>query len=487
MTIIGSGSTMDTHDIYHARRHIKLKKSPLEAISNYSFQAFTYLAFKQIEPQTTFLPNWHFNLLCEYMLAAMKGDITRLIINIPPRYMKSTICSVAAPAWLLKENPANKVIVTSFSQELAVSHHINTRVVMNSEWYKREFPHVQFAPDQNTTKKFRTTQEGHRIGTSVGVNIVGQGGNFIVIDDPHNPAEMRSPAARLKAQIYFEQSLYLRLNDKKKGVIVLVMQRMHEDDLTGYLMRKGGWECVKIPGIETEAKTYSFGGVEYHRKAGELLHPAREGEKEMADNKRAMGSFAFAGQYQQEPAPEGGGVFKLKWFGRYGVQPQNHTLVVQSWDTGIKTGDSHDYSVCTTWKVANNKYYLVDVFRDRLEYPDLKRQSINLFQKFNPNVVLIEDKASGQALLQDLKRETTMPVIAMMPDGDKLVRASRHSAKVEAGLVEIPSYSAWLPDFENEVSLFDNATHDDQVDSMTQFLEYVSNRTVAATPSIRVL
>ncbi len=475
----------DSNDIYHARKHIKLKASPLEILSNESFQIFTYLVFKQLEGGTTFLPNWHFNLISEYMRAIANKDINRLIINMPPRYMKSMFGSIALPAWLLKENPANKIIVASYSQELAVTHHIATRNVMNSDWYKSRFPHVQFTKDQNTKKKFKTTAGGHRIGTSIRGTLTGEGCDYLIIDDPLNPKQAYSEKERKRHLEWFEQTAYSRLNDKKRGVMMVIMHRLHQEDLSGYLLGKGGWEHLKIPAIEPLNKTYSFGGFTYERKEGEILHPAREGVEEIEKAKVGMGSYAFAGQYQQEPSPMGGGVFKINWFGRFDTDPENQTKIIQSWDTGIKTGDKHDYSVCTTWKLANNKYYLIDVFKKRLEYPDLKRTVVNLGEKFNSDVILIEDKASGQALLQDLKKESTLPLIGIEPKGDKLVRASRHSAKVEAGLVLLPTYAPWLPDFEMELGAFPNVTHDDQVDSLSQFLDHVTDK--KPEPNIRVI
>jgi len=481
------GFGINNHDVFHARKHIRLKESPLEMICDRSFEAFTYLAFKSIEPQTPFLNNWHFGLLCEYMQAAAKKQIKRLIINIPPRYIKSTICSVSFPAWILKENPSNKIIVGSCDRDLAGTHHINTRVVMNSEWYKRKFPEVQFSKDQNTTRKFKTTEGGHRIGVSMGQNILGEGCNYLIIDDPHKPKNGNLEKALLNAQIWFEQQAYSRLNDKKNDVIVLIMQRIHENDLSQYLLNKGGWEHCKIPGIEPARKIYSFGDFSYERQAGEVLHEARESLEDLEKSKVSMGSYAFEAQYQQNPAPVGGGVFKLKWFGRFSEEPAEPEFTIQSWDTAVKTGDKHDYSVCTTWKVFKSKYYLVDVNRARLEYPDLKKRAINMANNFQPDMILLEDKASGQALIQDLKRETKLPVIAINPTKDKNTRANAQSGKIEAGLVFLPTYAPWLPDFENELTAFPNGNFDDQIDSVTQFLEYITNKMQTSSANIRVL
>lgn len=487
MTGIGNNINIRSDNIFHARKHIKLNISPIEILAKHSFQAFAYMVFKTLDGGTTFLPNWHFFLLCEYMRAVAAGDINRMIINMPPRYMKSMLCSVALPAWLLKENPANKIIVASYSQELAITHHIATRAVIESDWYKRQFPHVQLSKDQNTKRKFNTTDGGHRIGVSVGGTLTGEGCDYLIIDDPLNPKQAYSEKERQRHLQWFEQTAYTRLNNKKKGVMLLIMHRLHMDDLAGYLIRKGGWEQLKIPAIEVEDKTYSFGGFSYTRKKDELLHPARESLDEIQAAMENMGSYAFAGQYQQEPAPKGGGVFKINWFPRFSVEPQNHERIVQTWDTGIKTEDSHDPSVCLTFKEVGNKSYLIHVFRGRVEYPELKRTVSNLAERFNADVILIEDKASGQALIQDLKRESRKAIIAIEPKGDKVVRANRHSAKVESGLVLLPEFAPWLPEFEMEIGAFPNSSNDDQVDALSQYLDYIHGNAATPTPRIRRL
>ena len=254
------------------------------------------------------------------------------------------------------------------------------------------------------------------------------------------------------------------------------MQRLHERDLTGHLLAKGGWTHLCLP-AEAERKTViDFGGLRVTRRPGELLHPAREDAREIARAKRELGAYAFVAQYQQRPAPLDGGIVKPAWFKRYRVAPANPLRIVQSWDTAHKAAAINDPSVCGTWAETETGFYLIDVVRQRLEYPALKRAAISLAAKWRPDAVLIEDKASGQSLIQDLRAETRLPVIAQRPEADKLTRMSAVSPAIEAGRLFLPENAAWLADYEAELATFPNAAHDDQVDMTSQFLRWATAR-----------
>jgi len=480
-------SNMNSTDVFDARRNIKLNINPVEILADHSFQAFTYLCFKTLQPSVRFLPNWHFEYLSEIMLAIANKELTRVIINIPPRYLKSTFGSIALPAWLLKENPSNKIICASYSQMLASSLHRKCRSIVSADWYKRQFPDVEILKSVNNARRFETTAHGLKIGCGVNASLTGDGADYIIIDDPHKPKEAASEKERLKGIRFFEETAYTRLDDKIGGVIAIIMQRLHEEDLSGFVERKGGWEIFRIPTIEERTRYYTFGDFTYLRQEGEILHPARENSEQLEEAKKSMGSYAFEAQYQQHPAPLGGGVFKLKWFPRFKVEPENSEFTIQSWDTAVKTADKHDYSVCTTIKVYQNNYYIINVKRIKLDYPDLKRTLINMANSYQPNMILIEDKASGQTLIQDLKRDTKLNIAAIIPSKDKITRASQVSATIESGKVLLPEFADWLPDFESELALFPNSVNDDQVDSLSQGLNYLSEKYSMPELGIRIL
>ncbi|MGD9538539.1 MAG: phage terminase large subunit [Alphaproteobacteria bacterium] len=450
------------------------------------FSYFLRRAFATVDPSTAYLSNWHIALIGEHLKACAAGEITRLIVNVPPRSLKSITVSVAWPAWLLGRDPTRRIVAASYSLPLALKHSLDCRLVLGADWYRRAFPALRLARDQNEKAKFVTTARGFRYATSVGGTLTGEGGDILIIDDPHDPRRAASEVERARALAWFDQTFSTRLNDKRKGAIVVVMQRLHEDDLTGHLLKKGGWHHLCLPAIAEAREEHAFGAVHKVREAGELLHPAREGEAEIARAKHELGSYGFAAQYQQRPAPLGGGLVKLGWFRRYRARPAAPRLVVQSWDTAHKAGADNDHSVCGTFAETEGGFALVELFRARLEFPDLKRAALSLAVRDRPHAILIEDKASGQSLIQALRRETTLPVVPVRPVGDKLTRMAAASAAIEAGRILLPEAAPWLADYELELSLFPNAAHDDQADMTSQFIAWMLARG-PDVPRVRVL
>lgn len=465
------------------------KAEVFDALLRTRLAAFTRKAFATVDPGAEYKHNWHIDLIAEYLEACTRGEIKRLIINIPPRYMKSISVSVAWPAWMLGRNPSQQIMAASYADNLAIKLSTDCRLVLQSEWYRRIFPGTVITGDQNEKRKFVTTQRGHRIATTVGSSVIGEGGNFLIVDDPVNAMQALSKAERERANTWFDQAYSTRLNDKQNGVMVLVMQRLHQNDLTGHLLEKGGWEHLVLPKV-AEAKTIiDFGRVKVTREAGSVLHPERQNAADIEAEKLAMGSYAFAAQCQQRPAPAEGGIFKREWLAvnRYAERREAYISITQSWDTANKADELNDPSVCTTWGETENGYELLHVLVQRAEYPELKRIAIAHAESYGVNALLIEDKSSGQSLIQDLRRETKLPVIAIMPTGDKVTRASVVSPLMESGKVRLPKQAQWLANYEDELFAFPNAAHDDQVDSTSQFLNWIKSRANAVQPRIRRL
>jgi predicted phage terminase large subunit-like protein len=466
-----------------------LQKRPSEqeafdALLRYRLAAFTRKSFSTVDPGTPYSHNWHIDLIAEYLEACTRREIKRLIINIPPRYLKSVSVTVAWPAWLLGKNPSERILAASYAHSLSLKHSTDCRLVVKSDWYNRTFPNVVLTDDQDTKEKFVTTERGMRYATSVAGSVIGEGGNFLIVDDPHSAAGALSDTQRATANTWFDQSFATRLNDKENGVIVVIMQRLHANDLSGHLLEKGGWEHLCIPAVAETKTVLDFGRVKKTRESGDILHPEREGKDAIDRLKIALGSYAFAGQYQQRPAPADGGIYKADWFRRYAVARDDYEMIVQSWDTASKAGQLNDPSCCTTWGVKRDGFDLLQVMVRRLEYPDLKALVMKQAADWQPDAILIEDKSSGQALLQDFRRETALPLIGINPEKDKITRASAESATVEAGKVALPTQAAWLTDYEMEMLTFPNAPHDDQVDSSTQFLKWIKERNNA--PQLRI-
>lgn len=446
------------------------------------FSSFIAKSFRTVDPGARYLPNWHIALIAEYLEAVRRGEIKRLIINMPPRALKSVSVSVAWPAWLLGHDASARIICASYAAPLALKHSIDCRMLMRSPWYRALFPHVALTRDQNEKHKFMTTKRGYRFATSVGGVLTGEGGNTLIIDDPLTPAQAASAQARAQVNHWFSHTFASRLDDKEKGAIVLVMQRLHLDDLSGYLLARGGWTHLCLPAVAPKTEIYERGDVCVMYEEGDCLHPERENEAAVARAKSELGTQAFAAQYQKNPLPEEGGMVRAHWLRRYDVAP-TPARIVQSWDTAIKSGAQHDASCCLTFAEHAGEAYLLEACVVRMEYPELKKLIVTKAEQYQPQAVLMEDKSSGQQLLQDLKRDSWLPLIAVQPRGDKITRFAGVSALIEAGRLHLPRHAPWLGEFETELLHFPAARHDDQVDALTQYLDWVRGR--AGSPGMR--
>lgn len=448
----------------------------LEAVLRTDLRFFIRKVFATVSPGEPYLHNWHIEAIAYQLERVFLGETTRLLINQPPRSLKSICVSVAYVAWLLGRDPTRRVIAVSYSGDFAAELHRQFRQVASSEWYEALFPQTRWAKE--TGLEFVTTLGGGRYATSVGGTLTGRGADLIVIDDPLNAAEAQSEAARKRVIDWFGGSLVSRLNDKRTGAIVAVMQRLHEDDLAGHVLRQGGWEHLDLPAIAVEQQILQLGPDRFHcRRVGDALHPEREGLAALEALKRELGGMMFSAQYQQRPVPLEGNLVRRAWF-RYFTpstlpRPTYSTKIVQSWDVAMQTGETNDYSVCTTWRADRDDVYLLDVFRGRLEYPELRRKLVALAQEHACDRVLIEDAGPGMNLLQDLRCSPalgTLRPIPVRPEGGKLERMAAQTAKIEAGHVHLPETAPWLGEFLSELLAFPNGRHDDQVDSVSQFL-----------------
>lgn len=373
---------------------------------------FTERVFQTVGGNQTYKPNWHIDLITDRLMGCLRGDIRRLIICMPPRSLKSITASVAFPAFILGRDPAARVICASYSSDLASKHGRDCRAVMESSWYRQVFPRTSIRGQKNTEDELVTSAGGGRLNTSVGGTLTGQGGNYLIIDDPMKPQEAQSQAQRDHVYDWFTGTALSRLDDKSSDVIIVVMQRLHEDDLAGRLIANGRWDLLQLPAIAEEDETFAFSnGRVHHRYKGDVLHPSRETVEGLETLPTMMGSFVFSAQYQQKPVPTLGNMVKPDWIRRYdkAPEPQAEDLIVQSWDTSQKATQLNDYSVCTTWLIRNNDLYLLDLFRDRLEYPALKKKAIEMIVRYRNPMVLVEDKGSGTSLIQDLRHEGYLP------------------------------------------------------------------------------
>ena len=442
------------------------------------FVSFIERSFYELNPQTQFIPGPHIEMMAAKLEACRQGKIKRLIINLPPRGLKSHCSTIALVAWWLGHHPACHVICASYGQELAEKLARDCRRVMLSSWYQRSFS-TRLA-DRQAVHDFMTSKQGSRFSTSVGGPLTGRGADLILLDDPLKPDEARSETRRTAVNEWYDNTLLSRLNNKATGCIIIIMQRLHQDDLVGHVLEQEGWEELSFPAIAEQDEVHIidniFGQRRYERKKGEALHSEREPLAVYRNIRHQIGEYNFLSQYQQNPSPPRGAMVKTDWLRFYdpGEQPAIFSQIVQSWDTANKSTDLSDYSVCTTWGVLYKQYYLLDVFRRKLNYPDLKRAVIELARKYHSKNIVIEDKASGIQLIQDLSSEIYGVNAYKPPPGtDKQMRLHAQTAMFENGFVFLPRSAPWLPDYIHELTCFPGTRYADQVDSTTQFLDYI--------------
>jgi len=341
-----------------------MTRNEYKALLRSDFTSFVEHSFYELNHQTQYLFNWHIAVIADALEECRTGKLKRLIINVPPRSLKSHMASIAFPAFLLGQNPSAQIICASYAQDLADKLAGDCRSVMMSGWYQELFAVTRLSSRRPALNEYSTTQKGFRLSTSVGGILTGRGADFIVIDDPLKPEEALSESQRNSVNDWFDHTLISRLNNKSEGCIILIMQRLHEDDLVGHVVSQGGWRLLKFPAIAEQDESHvvhtPYGNMRFGRREGEALHPEREPLEVLALIREIQGEYNFAGQYQQTPSPLGGGMIKAHWFKTYTPEdlPKEFELVVQSWDTANKSTELSDYSVCTTWGKFKERLYL---------------------------------------------------------------------------------------------------------------------------------
>jgi predicted phage terminase large subunit-like protein len=440
-----------------------------------SFPAFVRKVFHEVNPTVQFFDALYLDALMHGLELCRTRAIKRLIITMPPRSLKSIVTSVAFPAFLLGHNPAERILCISYAHELAQKHARDFRSVVESSWYGPAFPKTVAL--RNVEEIFETTRHGYRRSGSFAGGQTGLGANIIIVDDAIKADEALSKSAREKTNDLFANTLYSRLDHKIEGVIIVVMQRLHDDDLVGHVLRQGGWHHLNFPAIAVKDESIPIGNGElYHRKKGEVLNPAFEPLSSLEETRRMIGTMNFEAQYQGSPIPDAGNLIKREWFHFYQSQPpSSNARLVQSWDTANKGEEVHDYSVGTTWLYSDGKHFLIDLIRRQCDYPTLSKLVLEQCSKYKPDALLIEDHGSGSALIADLKERSSINAIPIMPTGDKVTRLSIVSPMFERGEIFVPQNAPWLMEFMDELLRFPQARFDDQVDSVTQYLNWHRN------------
>lgn len=451
---------------------------------------FVKESWEVLEPSTELLWNWHIDAMCLHIQEALLDwykhkknphypqRIQNLLINVPPGSLKSRVLSVCTPAWFWTICPSWRAIFLSANPRVALRDSVYCRDVIESDWYQKRFsPDWSLRNDNNSKSSFWNSKGGVRSAFGFNSRITGDRGDCLLWDDPHDAQEVNSEVIRQGVIDRWDSAIRNRVNDLKSSLRIGIMQRLHESDLSGHVLKQGDWEHLCIPQEFEEARSpTSLGWVDPRTELGELMFPERFSLKVLAQEKKALGSYGYAGQHQQRPSPADGGHFKRSWWQYYKVAPAEFDLIIQSWDCSFKETNESDFVVGQVWGKAGARFYLLDQVRDRMDInatlAAIRAMSLKWPQA---SAKLVEDKANGSAVIDLLKREIS-GLIPINPEGGKLVRAIAIAPYVEAGNVFLPEGVSWVGDYVSEFSTFPNGANDDCVDSTSQSIHWLQSR-----------
>jgi predicted phage terminase large subunit-like protein len=450
---------------------------------------FVRQAWEVLQPGRELVWSWHYELLCEHLLQVKQRKVRRLIINVPPRTAKSTIATICFPCWMWTTEPNHGFLCASYSRELSTEHSLARRNLIRSEWYQQHWgKSFKLAVDQNLKTQFDNDRRGQMIATSVGGTVTGKGGDTLIVDDPLSADQAISDAERTTANHWFDTTLRSRLNSPATGAIIVIMQRLHELDLTGFLLEAepGEWTQVKIPleAEEHESWTYPNTHRVHERAPGEVLQPERFPPAVVdALKKRAL---VFAGQYQQRPAPLEGNLIKRSHIRYYGgldpvtgepdeTLPTQFDLEILSADCAFKDSATADFVAIGCIGVKGRKRYVLNVINAHLGMSATETAIRSERGERHIQAILVEDTANGPAVIERLRRN--LPgIIAVHPEGGKLARFMASAPEWEAGDWYVDRNAAWTEPLIQQLTAFPNAAHDDMADMISQASIWLQTR-----------
>lgn len=451
-----------------------------------SFREFIRRSWKIVEPGRSFVTGWHIDAIAEHLQACIRRQIRRLVINIPPRHMKSISAAVDLAPWTWIELPSTQFAYFSYAHNLSLRDSVKSRRLIQSNWYQDRFG-ASFAltGDQNAKHRYENDRNGYRLTSSIGGLGTGEGGDIIIVDDPHNVREAESDVVRQSVLDWWDDTMQTRLNDPKTGVFIVIMQRVHALDLSGHILKEAGYDHLCLPAEYERNHPFpvrsSIGFKDPRTKEGEPLWKERFDTKELLDLK--MTAYARAGQLQQRPSPRGGSILLEKWWRKWDVQKHKmprFEAIYQSYDCAQTEEDreSASYSARTTWGVfridGQPQVMLLDRWRERVPFYELRREAKRSFKEFKPDLIVVENKSAGTSLIQDL-RMAGLPVVKYTPDRDKDARAHSASILLETGKVWYID-ATWSKDVINWCAAFPAGDGEDIVDTVTQLLIRLRNQ-----------
>jgi hypothetical protein len=416
------------------------------------------------------LDDQYIEYLCFELRQVALGKSRRLVVNLPPRHLKTFASSVCLPAYILGRQPSAKVLVITYGENLAADIAHGTRELLRAPWYKSAFS-TRLAANRNRVTDFATTAGGGVYAAPIGGQLTGYGADYIIIDDPLEIKDADNDTRIGFVNDRFDTVIRSRLNRPSEGAIVIVAHRLNENDLAGHVLAEGGWKHVVLPFEATEEQVFDLGsGRTWRRAKGELLRPKEFSGREC---ERISKTSNFQALYQQDPRASGLAKIETRHFVLTPRRLNFDLPGVMSIDTGEAMGQHNSHSVAQVWHVAPDRYVLDDQWRGQVSYSELRSTCRDLIRRHRPAVVLIEQAGSGRALASDLRKNRSLQVIEMLPRESKLERLRAHIDVILGRKIALPADAPWRHGYVAEFVDFPKLTTD-QVDATTQFLEFMA-------------
>jgi predicted phage terminase large subunit-like protein len=456
----------------------------VEMVKRYGFSAFVKLAWHVIEEEELVYEN-HMGVVCDHLQAVSRGEIKKLVVNVPPGTSKSRLCSVLFNAWDWIENPWRKFLYTSFDEKLSHEFAKITMDLISSEWFQARWPHVQIKGDRPAAGWFHTIGGGQRVSTMFGGGATGRHAHFLFVDDPHKPRDLDAGGESAKAVLdaawkVWTGTFLRRVANAKTFAYVCIMQRLHEEDLAGKILRNPDVVHVSLPmKFEPDHACVTKWGRDWRTEKDELLCPLRfpaEYVHDVEHSAEGMTPMGFAAQMQQRPTPAGGALFKTEYFAQRWTNLPIGGRYLMSVDASLKDLKDSDYCVIQVWYYLRNEYYLVDQVRKRMAF-SATVDEVKRMKETWPKIgqVLIEDKANGTAIV-DVLKQNMAGVLAVNPEGGKYSRASAVEPFMRAMNCWFPTHASWMNQLIEEHTTFPVGSHDDTVDALSQALLFMSGK-----------
>ncbi len=454
-----------------------VRRELAQEVTRRSLGHFHAAAFRMLHGGEEIVPGNHIEAMVHCLEQLASGAIRKLIVTLPPRHGKSELVSGAFPAWVLGNDPTSKLTIVSYGSELSASLFNNVRTIIRDDRYQQLFPEVSIRKGQDRADHFVTAGGGGVRATSKAGAMTGLGTHFLIVDDFHKANESMSAVERDNAIETFRTTFFNRFDNLNDSRIVIVMQRIHENDLVGWALRSGGWHHLNLPAFAVQDEDISLPRERtWHRAKGEVLAPYLISAEELARKKSEMGERAFGAQFQQDPTVAEGALIDWGWFGQFHERPPRNFFhkIVQSWDPATTDRITSDYSVGITFGYRDGKWYVLDLIRKQMQFDELTAQVIAWHKKWKADALVIEGASIGISLYQIVKNKTRLPGIirAPAPRGTKEDRLAKATVELQKGNFLLPASAPWLEAFRKELMSFPDGTHDDQVDALSQFVEF---------------